>query len=228
MHHRILVALLFLALLPSVCFAQTQSPSTWGMLKTRYGQGDQIDSPSRFRAVEQAILSDPLLTDADLGLVGKLIQGSGFYGAGMRGGTQPFLVFVDGNYSVTKIIVLDDLSDGSSQVEAVDLRTGEKLWRNTDSAESGMSPNRTQLRPEGASLQRSLCAAIAAAASVWVATKCPPIPSVVAAVGAYVYETVYDACIDINFHQEPIAEDPDDWSSGTIGHNFSPRPGGDR
>ena len=79
--------------------------------------------------------------------------------------------------AVTEIIALEDLPNGSSQISAVNLRTREILW--TSSAQEvapGTSPDRTKLQPEGVSLQRSLCAAIAGAAAVWVATKVGPNP----------------------------------------------------
>lgn len=222
-----LACLSSLLFLPALVLAQIQQPSTWGLLKSRYGQEDRVDSPSRFHAVEQAILSDPLLSDADLGRVGKLIQGSGFFGAGMRGGTQPFLVFVDDNYSVTRIISLEDIPGLSPQISAVNLRTGEILWTSPQESASKSYPNRTQLRPEGATLQSSLCSAVAGAAAAWVATKIPPNPVWVAAVFAYVYQTVYDECIDIDIHIDPIYyEDIDPVGPGENKYENKPQPGG--
>jgi hypothetical protein len=75
MNHRILAALLLLTfLLPSVSLAQSLRPSTWGMLKTRYGQQETVDSPGVWAQVAQAVLSDPYLNDPTVKRIWRMVS----------------------------------------------------------------------------------------------------------------------------------------------------------
>ena len=50
----------------SLAFAQSQQTSSWGMLKTRYGQPEGIQRTGLNKQVADAILNSPLLNDPNV------------------------------------------------------------------------------------------------------------------------------------------------------------------
>ena len=157
-----LLALTHFFLIAGVALAQP-SPTTWGHLKGSYGQIDTVEAQSEtvLRAVTAAIITNPLLTDPQLLYVGKVgPAGSGFIGAGYLGGTEPFLVFVNGNFNTTRCFCFETYT-GSSEVGIVDLFDHRKLlWRGVP-PDPPTSPDvsliRNQIKPLGFDAQDAAC-----------------------------------------------------------------------
>jgi hypothetical protein len=231
MNHRILAALLLLTfLLPSVSLAQSLKPSTWGMLKTRYGQQETVDSPGVWAQVAQAVLSDPYLNDPTVKRIWRMVgKENGFVAMGMVPG-KVFLVYVSGNLHLENGFTFEP-DQPSGKVKMNNALTGELV--SSDVEAMTKAQERMHLAPMaggGSGAVRSFaCAGLGAEIVAWGAMlgsiAGPGGTFAGGVIGAGAGQVFYDWCTHLRdpfplaFGDGPIINGPGE----TIGHNFGPK-----
>ncbi len=149
-----ILSLLFTLVSPA--FAEQSSgvsKTSWGMLKSRYGQQEIVERPGVFKAVSDAITS-AFGSDASVQYVLKIgLPEQGYVGLGLVADSGVFGAIVDGNYYLKKVIWFDDMSESAVlQSEWVDGRISSTVVTVQDFE---LNDFRTSLHPEGASLGRT-------------------------------------------------------------------------
>jgi len=184
-------SVLLLLTLPFLARAQSQEHSTWGVLKTRYGETDVIEPGEFYNDVINRILSDPLLAGSSILDVVRLPEGDGFFGAGENSG-EAFLVYVNGNLSAMRAFAFD--SGVGSQLILKDIKDDNIIWEGSPEPDG-----RARFEPYGVSVGglarvtvcSAVCNRISRATAKAVNSKRPDIPedwvySVVMAVTMYI------------------------------------------
>ena len=232
MIRRFLGALLLLTVfLPSVPFAQSLAPSTWGMLKTRYGQQETVDSPGVWAQVADVVLSDPYLNNPTVKRIWRMVgKENGFVAMGMVPG-KVFLVYVSGNLHLENGFTLEP-DQPSGKVKMNNALTGELV--SSDVEAMTKARERMHLAPmagqQGGSVRTFACAGLGAEIVAWGAL----LGTIVAGpgggfaggvIGAGAGQVFYDWCTHLRdpfplaFGDGPIINGPGE----TIGHNFGPK-----
>ena len=234
------IASLIFSLISPV-FADSNSPTrqtTWGLLKSRYGE-ELISQPNPVKqAITLAILSNPYLSNGEVLSIGKLGPVDyGFYGIGLKGGTVPFIVFVDGNLAITNIFAIDEIPDprlGPNRVGIYDLLNSQKLiWQGTpddfqrdhpieEANKADLNTARNSLHPLDRSVNCWAVAGAAASAAADAAVKAKVPWYVKAVVVGGTLWFAYSACMN---EHHPRIYGEDEHPIGSSHDLNKPRPG---
>src|SRR5262245_45347061 len=227
--------ILSLLLLPTLVQAQNLQPSTWGMLKSRYGQ-ETLDRPGVWTQVADAILSSPYLSDPTIKRIWRMVgQDDGFVGAGVVTG-KVFLVYVNENYHLEQAFYLEP-DPPSGRVTLSNAVTGEIVWSEIASQDlidrlEGVDKTHVRTMVGGTGpgvVRRFACAGLGweitgVCAGLGAAAGGPGGAFIGGAIGAGAGKVFYDWCV--NLHDPfPITFDggPNQEPGETIGHNFGPK-----